>query len=118
MAINKKIKGEKLQYHIDRETGKISSQPTCKTDRYKYLTGEKILFSCPNHIIEQAKSTYSPLRKSFEKQANIITEDGDTQIEAIKNQGKIQAETLQSLRFSGKKIPVILKFYIKNKIRP
>ena len=35
---------------------------------YEYLTGKEILPSNPNQIIEQAKFTYSPFGKAFEKQ--------------------------------------------------
>ena len=36
------------------------------------LTGEKILPSNQSRTIEQAKSTYSPLEKAFEKQIKTI----------------------------------------------
>ena len=35
--------------------------------KYEYLTGEDILPSNQQQIIEQAKFTYSPLGKAFEK---------------------------------------------------
>ena len=34
---------------------------------HQYLTGEEILASDQSRIIEQAKFTYSPLGKAFEK---------------------------------------------------
>ena len=43
-----------------------------KTDKYEYLTGEKLLPSDQSRIIEQAKFTYSPLGKAFEKHMKII----------------------------------------------
>ena len=39
-----------------------------KVGKYEYLTGEEILPSNQKQIIEQAKFTYSPLGKAFEKQ--------------------------------------------------
>ena len=36
--------------------------------KYEYLTGEEILSSNQKQIIEQAKFTYSPLERAFEKQ--------------------------------------------------
>ena len=39
-----------------------------KIHKYEYLTGEDILPSNQQQIIEQAKFTYSPLGKAFEKQ--------------------------------------------------
>ena len=41
-------------------------------------------------IIEQAKFTYSPLGKVFEKQAKIIEYQGEKQIKAIQNQEEIK----------------------------
>ena len=51
---------------------KISTWSTVKVDKYEYLAGEKILPSDQNRVTEQAKFTYSPLRKAFEKQINKI----------------------------------------------
>ena len=36
-------------------------------------------------MIEQAKFTYSPLGKAFEKQINAIQDQGEKQIEALKD---------------------------------
>ena len=41
---------------------------TGKIDKHEYLTVEEILPSNQKQIIEQAKFTYSPLGKAFEKQ--------------------------------------------------
>ena len=43
MTIDDKIKDEKRQYNINRETAKISALSSSKTDKYEYLTGKKIL---------------------------------------------------------------------------
>ena len=67
MTIEDQIRDEKLQYHINREASKISALSSGKIDKYEYLTGEEILPSNQQQIIEQAKFTYSPLGKSFEK---------------------------------------------------
>ena len=67
MTIENKIKDEKLQYDIDRLAAKISVLSSGKIDKYEYLTGEEILPSNQQQIIEQAKFTYSPLGKGFEK---------------------------------------------------
>ena len=72
MIIEDQIRDEKLQYDINREAAKISVLSPGKIDKYKYLTGEEILPSNQQQIIEQAKFTYSPLRKAFEKQAKTI----------------------------------------------
>ena len=61
MTINNKIRDEKLQYDINREAAKISDLSSEKIHKYEYLTGEDILPSIQQQIIEQAKRTYSPL---------------------------------------------------------
>ena len=61
------IKDQKLQYNINREAAKISALSSGKINKYEYLTGEEILPSDQSGIIEQAKFTYSPLGKAFEK---------------------------------------------------
>ena len=61
------IKDEKLPYEIKREAAKISALLSGKIDKYEYLTSEEILPSDQSRIIEQAKFTYSPLSKAFEK---------------------------------------------------
>ena len=72
MTIEDPIRNEKLLYDINREAAKISALSSGKTDKYEYLTGEEILPSNQQQIIEQAKFTYSPLGKSFEKQTKTI----------------------------------------------
>ena len=68
MTINDQIRNEKLQYDLNREAAKISALSSGKIHKYEYLTGEDILPSNQQQIIEQAKFTYSPLGKAFEKQ--------------------------------------------------
>ena len=68
---------KKLQYDINRETAKISALSSGKTDKYEYLTGEGILPSHQHQITEQAKFTYSPLGKAFEKQIKTIEDQVD-----------------------------------------
>ena len=76
MIIDEKIRVEKLQYDINREAAKILGQLSAKFDKYEYLTGEEILPSNQKQTIEQAKFTYSPLGKAFEKQIKAIEEQG------------------------------------------
>ena len=68
MTIEDQIKDEKLQYDINREAMKISALSSGKIDKYEYLTGEEILPSNQQQIIQQAKFNYSPLGKALEKQ--------------------------------------------------
>ena len=43
MAIDGKIRDEKLQYVIKREAAKVSALTSGKIYKYEYLTGEEIL---------------------------------------------------------------------------
>ena len=85
MTIEDQIKDEKLQYDISREAAKISALSSGKIDKYEYITGEEILPSNQQQIIEQAKFTYSPLGKAFEKQTKTIEDKGEKQIKAIQD---------------------------------
>ena len=88
MTIDDQIKSEKLQYDINREAAKISVLSSGKINKYEYLTGEEILLSNQQQIIEQAKFTYSPLGKAFEKQIKTIEDQGEKQIKAIQDNRK------------------------------
>ena len=88
MTIKGLTRDEKLQYDINREAAKISALSSGKIDKYEYLTGEQILPSSKQQIIEQAKFAYSPLENAFEKQTKIITDQGEKQIEAMQDNKK------------------------------
>ena len=83
MAINDQIRDEKLRYDINKEANKISALSSGNIYKYEYLTGEHILPSNQQQIIEQAKFTYSPLGKAFEKQAKTIEYQGQKQVEVL-----------------------------------
>ena len=83
MTINDQIRDEKLQYDINRKAAEIWVLSSCKINKYKYLTGNEILSSNQQQIIEQVKFTYSPLGKAFEKQIKKIEDQGEKQIKAI-----------------------------------
>ena len=85
MTIEDQIKVEKLQYDMNRETAKISAFSSGKIDKNEYLTGEEILPSNQQQIIEQAKFTYSPLGKAFQKQTKTIEDQGEKQIKEIQD---------------------------------
>ena len=76
MTIDGQIRDEKLQYDINRETAKISTLLLGKINKYEYLTGKEIQPSNQKQIIEQAKFTYCPLEKAFEKQIKTIKDQG------------------------------------------
>ena len=83
MTLKDHIRDEKLQYDINREAAKISALSSGKIDKYEYLTGEDILPSNQQQIIEEAKFTYSPLGKAFEKQTKTIEYQGKKQIDTL-----------------------------------
>ena len=85
MTINDQIKDEKLQYDINREAAKISALSSGKIHKYEYLTGEDILPSNQQQMIEQTKFTYSPLGKVFDKQIKTIEDHGKKQFEDLEN---------------------------------
>ena len=84
MTYNDQIRDEKLQYYINREAVKISALSSGDIRKYEYLTGQDILPSNQQQIIDQTKFTYSPLRKAFEKQIKTIEDQGEKQINAFK----------------------------------
>ena len=83
MTIKDKIRDEKIHYDINREAENIFGLSSVKIDTYEYLTGEKILPSNRQQVIEQPKFTYSPLGKAFEKQTKIIKDQGEKQADAL-----------------------------------
>ena len=83
MTIEDQIKDEKLQYDINREAAKISALSLGKLDKYEYLTGEEILPSNQQQLIQQAKFNYSPLGKAIEKQRKTIEDQGEKQVKEI-----------------------------------
>ena len=58
-------------------------------------------------IIEQARFTYSPLGKAFQKQIKTIGDQGQKQIKAIQDQG--QVKTIKKYFYDDKDTPFISK---------
>ena len=83
MTPEDKIRDEKLQYDINIEAAKISVLSSGKINKYEYLTGEEVLPSNQQQIIEHAKFSYSPLGKAFEKQTKTIENQGKKQVDAL-----------------------------------
>ena len=107
MTIEDQIKDEKLQYDINREAAKISALSSGKLDKYEYLTGEEILPSNQQQIIQQAKFNCSPLGKALEKQRKTIEDQGEKQVVA-----------LESLKDSDKKLTAIKDFIPIENLNP
>ena len=107
MTIEDQIKDEKLQYDINREAAKLSALSSGKLDKYEYLTGEEILPSNQQQIIQQAKFNYSPLGKAIEKQRKTIEDQGEKQVVA-----------LESLKDTDKKLSPIKDFIPMENLNP
>ena len=108
------IRDEKLQYDLNREAAKISALLSGKIHKYEYLTGEDILPSNQQQIIEEAKFSYSPLGKAFEKQIKAIEDQENKQIKAICDKGKIKA--IHKYAYDTEGTPLISKqnIYLMN----
>ena len=78
-----------------------------RKDNILHLTGEEILPSNQQQIIQQVKFNYSPLGKAIEKQ-----------IKTIKDQGEKQVVALESLKNSDKKLPPIKDFIPMENLNP
>ena len=57
-----------------------------KIDNYEHLTGKEILPLDQSRLLEQAKFTYSDLKKAFGKQVKTIEDQVKKQAEALKVQ--------------------------------
>ena len=84
MTIIDQIKDEKLQYNINREAANISALSSGKLHKYEYLTGEDILPSNQQQILEQTKFTYSPLGEAFDKQIKTIEDQERKEVDEFK----------------------------------
>ena len=100
MAIEDQIRDEKLQYDINREV--IYS----RLININILLVNKYCLLINNKIIEQAKFTYSPLGKAFEKQTKRIEDQGEKRISVLK-----------SLESSEKQLPSIKDFISKERCK-
>ena len=107
MTIEDQIRDKKPQYDINREAANISALSSGKIDKYEYLTGEEILPSTQQKIIEQAKFTYFPLGKTFEKQTKTIKDQGEKKIKAI--QDKRPIKSIQKFTYDINDSPIVLK---------
>ena len=116
MSINDQIRDEKRQYDINREAAKISALSSGKIHKYEYLTGEDILPSNLQQIIEQARFTYSPLGKAFEKQIKTIEDKGQKQIYALESlKPKEQTKPIKYKSNNQSKATITFNDLIKNR---
>ena len=117
MTIEDQIKDEKLQYDINRESAKISALLPGKIDKYEYLTGEEILPSNQQQIIQQVKFNYSPLGKALGKQIKTIKDQGKKQVKAIQdNKQLINKDDYKDKLLLSKEREILKIFTIKDLI--
>ena len=76
-----KLKMKNYSLILTVKQQKISALSSGKIDKLEFLTGEEILPSYQSRIVEQAKFTYSPLGKPFEKQIKTIGDKSTKQVE-------------------------------------
>ena len=74
------------------DQAKISALSSGKIHKYENLTGDDILPSKQQQIVEQTRFTFSPLAKTFEKQIKTIEDEVQKQIDALENL-KLKEET-------------------------
>ena len=100
MAIDNKVRDEKIEYDINIEAAKIALSSS-KIDKYEYLTGKEMLSSDQRRMIEQDKFNYSLLGKIFEKQTKTIKDQEEKQRKVIEELGKKQTDASQALELNG-----------------
>ena len=90
----------------------MSALSSGKIRKYEYLTGEDILPSNQQQIIEQAKFTYFSSGKAFEKQIKTIEDQGKKEVKAIQDQGHIK--TIKKYGYDGEEyhIRLYIDYYI------
>ena len=92
-TLDDKIKANKAQNDLDRQTAKISALSSSELEKYEYLPGEDLGYK-PD-VIQKAKFEYSPLVKVFNdeidkkegvlKRLKTIEGKNEQQLEAIKD---------------------------------
>ena len=96
--LDRKIKQNEAQYHLNRKTAKTSALSSGNVDKYDYLTGEDLNYK-PSSV-EQAEFDYSPLHKFFNK----VLEEEDKKeglLKRLKNIEGKNEEQLKSIKDHG-----------------
>ena len=109
-------KYEIIKYDINGEAAKISALSSGKIRKCEYLTGEDILPSNQQQVIEKAKFTYCPLGKTFEKQIKTIENQGEKQIDALKDlKTKEQTKSIEDKYNNKQKAKIIFNELINER---
>ena len=69
--LDDKIKVNKAQYDLDRETAKISPLSSSELEKYDHLTGEDLGYK--PKVLEKVKFQYSPLGEDLKNNAKTKT---------------------------------------------
>ena len=83
MITDEKIRGEKLQYDINRKVAKILALSSRKIDIYEYLTFKEVLPDDVRRLIKQAKSAFSSSEKALENKTKTIKNQDKKEIKQI-----------------------------------
>ena len=109
------IKLNMKNFNTTLEAAKISALSSGELNKYEYVTGEEILPSNKQQVIEQAKLTYSSLGKAFEKQIKTIEDQGEKEIKAIQDNRKqlISNDDYKNKLLISKEIKIFKDIYNK-----
>ena len=102
--LDEKIKANQAQYDLGRETAKFAPLSSKELDKYEYLTREHLGYKLG--VVEQVKSEYSPLGKTFNNKAKSKT----SQIDKINKTGKRSKNLVYNPQYSFAKFRDINNF--------
>ena len=83
MAIDNKIREENYSAILTEKQQNYQHYHQIKNWWYEYFSGEEVLSLDQGRMIKQAKFTYSPLGKAFEKQIRTMEDQGKKQVEPL-----------------------------------
>ena len=98
--LDDKIKANKAQYDLDRESAKISALSSGELEIYKYLTGEDLEYK-PG-VVEKTKFEYSPLGQVFNKGLD-ESDKKEGLLKSLKNFEGKDEEQLKAIKDPGEK---------------
>ena len=98
--LDDKIKANRAQYKLYRKTAKISALSRGELEKYKYLTGEDLVYE--TGVLEKAKFEYSPLGKVFNKGLD-ESDKKEGLLKRLKNIEGKNKDQLDAIRDQGEK---------------
>ena len=102
--LDDKVKANKAQYELDRETAKISALSSGELKKYEYLTGEDLGYK-PD-VIQKAKFEYSPIDKVLNKGLDESNKKEEVlrRLENVESKNEQQLQTIRDQKDELKKI--------------